>query len=149
VELRREGHRAICPWASICETQANLAEIYATEVTQDPDQEGHRRGLADAEAWLNRPGGRLPDVYQCTRPAAGDRRHRYRRGRNRDLLAGYLGSLGPPGLVGVQLAIPDAHLGIKAVLAQVLGAPWQRCSAHFLKDCLGHACKDQHGSWER
>jgi putative transposase len=27
----------------------------------------------------------------------------------------------------------------------VIGAPWQRCTVHFLRDCLGHARKDQHG----
>ncbi len=53
------------------------------------------------------------------------------------------------GLVGVQLAISDAHPGLKAALAQVLGAPWQRCSVHFLRDCLGHARKDQHGCSRR
>jgi putative transposase len=49
------------------------------------------------------------------------------------------------GLIGVQLAISDAHPGLKSALAQVLGAPWQRCTVHFLRDCLGHARKDQHG----
>jgi len=45
----------------------------------------------------------------------------------------------------VQLAISDAHPGLKAALAQVLGCAWQRCTVHFLRDCLGHARKDQHG----
>src|SRR3954470_15163077 len=36
-------------------------------------------------------------------------------------------------LVGVQLAISDAHPGLRAALAQVLGAPWQRCTVHFLR----------------
>jgi putative transposase len=27
----------------------------------------------------------------------------------------------------------------------VLGAPWQRCTVRLLRDCLGHARKDQHG----
>jgi putative transposase len=57
----------------------------------------------------------------------------------------FLRSLVVRGLVGVQLAISDAHPGLKAALAQVLGAPWQRCTVHFLRDCLGHARKDQHG----
>ena len=57
----------------------------------------------------------------------------------------FLRSLVKRGLVGVQLAISDAHPGLKAALAQVLGAPWQRCTVHFLRDCLGHARKDQHG----
>src|SRR5512142_422381 len=57
----------------------------------------------------------------------------------------FLRSLVARGLVGVRLAVSDAHPGLKAALAQVLGAPWQRCTVHFLRDCLGHARKDQHG----
>jgi len=57
----------------------------------------------------------------------------------------FLRSLVARGLVGTQLAISDAHPGLKAALAQVLGVPWQRCTVHFLRDCLGHARKDQHG----
>jgi putative transposase len=49
------------------------------------------------------------------------------------------------GLVGVQLVISDAHEGLKNAIARVLGAPWQRCTVHFLRDCLGHARRDQHG----
>ncbi|MDP9435163.1 MAG: transposase [Actinomycetota bacterium] len=32
----------------------------------------------------------------------------------------------------------------KAALAQVLGAPWQRCTVHFLRDLRGHVHKHQH-----
>src|SRR5215210_4133019 len=49
------------------------------------------------------------------------------------------------GLTGVQLAISDAHAGLKAGIAKILGCSWQRCTVHFLRDCLGHARKDQHG----
>jgi putative transposase len=49
------------------------------------------------------------------------------------------------GLLGVQLVISDAHEGLKNAIAKVLGAPWQRCTVHFLRDCLGHARSDQHG----
>ena len=56
----------------------------------------------------------------------------------------FLRSLVARGLVGVQLAISDAHPGLKTALAQVLGAPWQRCTVHFLRDLRGHARKDQH-----
>ncbi len=57
----------------------------------------------------------------------------------------FLRSLVKRGLTGVQLAISDAHPGLKAALATVLGCAWQRCTVHFLRDCLGHARKDQHG----
>lgn len=56
----------------------------------------------------------------------------------------FLRSLLARGLSGVQLAISDAHEGLKAALAQVLGAPWQRCTVHFLRDLRGHTHKDQH-----
>jgi transposase-like protein len=49
----------------------------------------------------------------------------------------FLRSLVARGLVGVQLAISDAHPGLKAALEQVLGCPWQRCTVHFLRDALG------------
>jgi transposase-like protein len=49
----------------------------------------------------------------------------------------FLRSLVARGLVGVQLAISDAHPGLKAAIARVLGAPWQRCTVHFLRDLRG------------
>jgi putative transposase len=57
----------------------------------------------------------------------------------RDFLRGLVAR----GLIGVQLAISDAHPGLKAAIAQVLGCPWQRCTVHFLRDCLGHARREQ------
>ena len=57
----------------------------------------------------------------------------------------FLRDLVARGLVGVQLVISDAHEGLKSAIAKVLGAPWQRCTVHFLRDCLGHARRDQHG----
>jgi transposase-like protein len=57
----------------------------------------------------------------------------------------FLRGLVKRGLVGVQLAISDAHAGLKAAIAKILGCAWQRCTVHFLRDCLGHARRDQHG----
>jgi putative transposase len=57
----------------------------------------------------------------------------------------FLRALVKRGLTGVQLAISDAHPGLKRALAQVIGCAWQRCTVHFLRDCLGHARRDQHG----
>jgi putative transposase len=57
----------------------------------------------------------------------------------------FLRGLVKRGLVGVQLAISDAHAGLKAAIAKILGCSWQRCTVHFLRDCLGHARKDQNG----
>jgi transposase-like protein len=57
----------------------------------------------------------------------------------------FLRGLVKRGLTGVQLAVSDAHAGLKTAIAKVLGCAWQRCTVHFLRDCLGHARKDQHG----
>jgi transposase-like protein len=57
----------------------------------------------------------------------------------------FLRGLVKRGLTGVQLTVSDAHVGLKAAIAKVLGCVWQRCTVHFLRDCLGHARKDQHG----
>jgi putative transposase len=57
----------------------------------------------------------------------------------------FLKSLIARGLSGVQLVVSDAHEGLKAATARLLRCPWQRCCVHFLRDCLGHARKDQHG----
>ena len=55
----------------------------------------------------------------------------------------FLRSLRARGLDGVQLCISDAHEGLKAAIAKVLGCPWQRCTVHFLRDMLGHCAKAQ------
>jgi len=49
------------------------------------------------------------------------------------------------GLLGCELVVSDAHAGLKAAIAQVLGCSWQRCSVHFLRESLGHARKEQQG----
>jgi putative transposase len=56
----------------------------------------------------------------------------------------FLRGLVARGLVGVQLAVSDAHPGLKAAIARVLGTAWQRCTVHFLRDLRGHARRDQH-----
>jgi transposase-like protein len=55
----------------------------------------------------------------------------------------FLRGLVSRGLTGVQLCVSDAHQGLKAAIAKVLGVPWQRCTVHFLRDCLGHARQEQ------
>jgi putative transposase len=59
----------------------------------------------------------------------------------------FLRGLVARGLVGLQLAISDAHPGLKAAIAQVLACPWQRCTVHFLRDCLGHAAANSSRCW--
>jgi transposase-like protein len=45
------------------------------------------------------------------------------------------------GLRGVKLAISDAHEGIKAAVAKVMHATWQRCRVHFMRNVSAHAGK--------
>jgi putative transposase len=51
----------------------------------------------------------------------------------------FLRKLGRRGLRGVKLVISDAHEGIKAAVAKVLHATWQRCRVHFMRNVLAHA----------
>ena len=49
----------------------------------------------------------------------------------------FLRSLVAGGLTGVQLAVSDAHQGLKAAITAVLGgASWQRCRVHFIRNAL-------------
>ena len=48
----------------------------------------------------------------------------------------FLRSLTRRGLRGVKLVISDAHEGLKAAVAKVLKATWQRCKVHFLRNAL-------------
>ena len=54
----------------------------------------------------------------------------------------FLRSLKARGLGGVQLVISDAHIGLKqAISAVLLGAAWQRCRVHFLRNVLAQVPK--------
>jgi putative transposase len=55
--------------------------------------------------------------------------------------AAFLRSLARRGLRGVKLVISDAHEGLKAAVAKVLSASWQRCRIHFMRNVLAHAGK--------
>jgi putative transposase len=48
------------------------------------------------------------------------------------------------GLRGVKLVVSDAHEGLKAAIQRVLGATWQRCRVHFMRNALAHVPKGQH-----
>jgi transposase-like protein len=51
----------------------------------------------------------------------------------------FLRTLARRGLRGVKLVISDAHEGIKAAVAKVFNASWQRCRVHFMRNVLAHA----------
>ncbi len=55
----------------------------------------------------------------------------------------FLRSLMRRGLRGVKLVISDAHEGLKAAVAKVIKASWQRCRVHFMRNALAHVPKGQ------
>lgn len=56
---------------------------------------------------------------------------------------GFLRALTRRGLRGVELVVSDAHEGLKAAVAKVLSASWQRCRVHFMRNALAHVSKGQ------
>jgi putative transposase len=62
------------------------------------------------------------------------------------LWTGFLRSLVSRGLSGVQLVTSDAHVGLReAIRSTLLGATWQRCRVHLLRDVLAHVPKGAQG----
>src|SRR5512141_233339 len=55
----------------------------------------------------------------------------------------FLRSLTRRGLRGVKLVVSDAHEGLKVAITKVLGATWQRCRVHFMRNALAYANKGQ------
>ncbi len=55
----------------------------------------------------------------------------------------FLRGLTRRGLRGVKLVVSDAHEGLKAAITKVLGATWQRCRVHFMRNALAYAGKSQ------
>ncbi len=53
----------------------------------------------------------------------------------------FLRQLRRRGLRGVKLVISDAHEGIKAAVAKLMNATWQRCRVHTMRNALAHAGK--------
>jgi putative transposase len=58
--------------------------------------------------------------------------------------ATFLKSLLRRGLRGVKLVISDAHEGLKAAIRRVMGASWQRCRVHWMRNALSYVPKGQH-----
>ena len=57
----------------------------------------------------------------------------------------FLRKLARRGLRGVKLVISDAHEGLKAAIAKVLHASWQRCRVHLMRNLLAHAGRQGRG----
>jgi transposase-like protein len=105
----------------------------------------------DALTQKVREGGRVVNVSVVVATAVNNEGHREIVGF--DIVTaestagwtGFLRSLVARGLCGVELVISDAHGGIKAAIAAVLGdASWQRCRTHFMANLAGKAPK---ASW--
>ena len=56
----------------------------------------------------------------------------------------FLRGLKSRGLGGMKLVISDAHTGLKAAIARVFDATWQRCRVHWMRNALAHVPKGQH-----
>ena len=64
----------------------------------------------------------------------------------------FLRKLARRGLRGVKLVISDAHKGLKAAIAKVLSATWQRCRVGLLKnlpasDSISQRCDEVGACW--
>jgi putative transposase len=55
----------------------------------------------------------------------------------------FLKKLKARGLKGVKLVISDAHEGLKAAIARVMGATGQRCRVHWMRNALAYVPKVQ------
>ena len=58
--------------------------------------------------------------------------------------SGFIKGLVKRGLRGVKLVVSDAHDGLRHAITRVLGATWQRCRVHWMRNALAHAPKGQH-----
>ncbi len=57
--------------------------------------------------------------------------------------ATFLKALVRRGLKGVRLVVSDAHEGLKAAIRRVMGATWQRCRVHWMRNALAYVPKAQ------
>lgn len=57
--------------------------------------------------------------------------------------AAFLKTLVRRGLRGVKLVVSDAHEGLKAAINRVMGATWQRCRVHWMRNALAYVPKAQ------
>jgi transposase-like protein len=58
-------------------------------------------------------------------------------------LTTFLKSLVRRGLRGTKLVISDAHEGLKAAIRRVMGASWQRCRVHWMRNAQSYVGKGQ------
>jgi transposase-like protein len=93
----------------------------------------------DATYLRQREGGRIVSVSAITAVACDAEGRREIVGLHvgpseaETFWAAFLKSLVKRGLKGVKLVVSDAHEGLKAAIARVLGATWQRCRVHTIR----------------
>lgn len=103
----------------------------------------------DATYLKQREGGRVVSVAAIIAVAVNTEGHRQIVGLHigpseaETFWATFLKSLLRRGLRGVRLVISDAHEGLKAAIARVMGATWQRCRVHWMRNALAHVSKGQ------
>jgi putative transposase len=103
----------------------------------------------DATYLKQREGGRIVDVAAIIAVAVNT-------GGKREIVGLHIGpseaetfwstflkSLVRRGLSGVKLVISNAHEGLKAAIRRVMGATWQRCRVHWMRNALAHVPKGQ------
>jgi putative transposase len=101
----------------------------------------------DATYLRQREGGRVVSVAAIIAVACDAEGRRQIVGRHigpseaETFWAAFLKSLVKRGLRGVKLVISDAHEGLKGAIARVLGAAWQRCRVHWMRNALAHVAK--------
>jgi putative transposase len=106
----------------------------------------------DAKFEKVREGGRIIQMALVVAIAVNERGERevlgceVGAGETGALWSGFLRSLVARGLTGVVLVTSDAHVGLReAIRSTLLGATWQRCRVHLLRDVLAHVPKTAQG----
>ena len=103
----------------------------------------------DATYLKVRDGGRIVSVAAITAVAVDDEGRREIVGLHlgpseaETFWATFLRSLVKRGLKGVKLVISDAHEGLKAAIRRVVGASWQRCRVHWMRNAQAYVPKGQ------
>ncbi|HEX2142800.1 MAG TPA: IS256 family transposase [Candidatus Limnocylindria bacterium] len=103
----------------------------------------------DATYLKQREGGRIVDVAAIIAVAANGEGRREIVGLHigpseaETFWATFLKGLLRRGLRGVKLVVSDAHEGLKAAIRRVMGATWQRCRVHWMRNALAYVPKGQ------
>jgi putative transposase len=103
----------------------------------------------DATDLKQREGGRIVDVAAIIAVAANSEGKREIVGLHigpseaETFWTTFLKSLVRRGLRGVKLVISDAHEGLKGAIRRVMGATWQRCRVHWMRNALAYVPKGQ------